>query len=251
MRRISCWLSALALLVPASSAAGQRATQLQFAAAYEHLSNGYDPWRTATLELRTSESGLSAHARVEETMRFSQLDHNVTLGVQRRVTSRFTVGGGAQVSPSHRVSPRWAALGDVEFAGRGGWGAQAAVRQLQYTSAPVTISATTVERYVSRYRAAYSLYAARFRSAGSIGHRVRGDVYYGRSSSSVGVALSLGDEVESTLPNGVLRTSVRGAGVVGRQWLTPRWRVIYDALVQQQGALYTRRRIAIGLERRF
>jgi len=251
MRRISCWLSVVAFLVPASSAAGQRTTQLQFAAAYDHLSNGYDPWRTATLELRTNGLGLSAHARVEETMRFSQLDHNVTLGVQRRMTSRFTVGGGAQVSPSHRVSPKWAALGDVELAGRGGWGVLAAVRHLQYTSAPVTISASTVERYVSRYRAAYSLYAARLQSERSIGHRVQGDVYYGHSSSSVGLAVSLGDEVESTLPNGVLRTSVRGAGVVGRQWLTPRWLLIYDALVLQQGALYTRRRISIGLEHRF
>jgi YaiO family outer membrane protein len=109
----------------------------------------------------------------------------------------------------------------------------------------------TVERYVSRYRAAYSLYAARLQSERSIGHRVQGDVYYGHSSSSVGLALSLGDEVESTLPNGVLRTSVRGAGVVGRQWLTPRWLLICDALVLQQGALYTRRRISIGLEHRF
>ena len=251
MRRVSCWLFAVAFLVPASSTAGQRATQLQFAAAYEHLSNGYDPWRTASLELRTSESGLSAHARVEETMRFSQLDHNVTVGVQRRVSSRFTVGGGAQVSPSHHVSPRWGALGEVEFAGRDGWGVQAAVRHLQYTSAPVTISATTVERYVSRYRAAYSLYAARLHSEGTIGHRVQGNVYLGRSSSSVGVTLSLGDEVESTLPNGVLRTSVRGAGVIGRQWLSPRWLLICDALVQQQGALYTRRRVSIGLEHRF
>jgi YaiO family outer membrane protein len=251
MRRVSCWLFAVVLLVPARPAAGQRGTQLQFGAAYEHLSNGYDPWRTATLELRTSGSDVGVHARIEETMRFSQLDHNVTLGVRRGLTSRFTVGGGAQVSPSHHVSPRWGAFGEAEFAGGGGWGVQAAVRLLQYPSAPVTISATTVERYVSRYRAAYVLYAARHHSEGSIGHRVQGDIYYGRSSSSVGATLSIGEEVESTLPDGLLRTSVRGAGVTGRQSVSARWLVVYDALVQQQGALYTRRRLSVGLEHRF
>jgi hypothetical protein len=44
---------------------------------------------------------------------------------------------------------------------------------------------------------------------------------------------------------------VRGAGVTGRQSVSARWLVVYDALVQQQGALYTRRRLSVGLEHRF
>jgi YaiO family outer membrane protein len=251
MKGVSAWLFAVMFLAPLWPAAGQTRTQLQFGAAYEHLSNGYQPWRTATLQIRATGPDLAAHASVEETTRFSQLDHIVAVGVERRLTSRWAVGAEAHASPSHHFSATWGALGHIGFTAGRGWGVQTDVRHLEYTSAPVTVAAMTVERYVSRYRTAYSLYAARLHSDGSISHRTQGDVYYGGSSSSVGVSLSVGEEVESVVPGGVLRTQVRGAGVVGRHWFAPQWLVIYDALVQQQGALYTRKRISLGLARRF
>jgi YaiO family outer membrane protein len=82
-------------------------------------------------------------------------------------------------------------------------------------------------------------------------HRVHGDYFYGKYDSNVGVSLAAGRELENVELRGVLRTGVRSAAVVGRQWLTPRWFVVYDAVVHEQGIYYTRKRLGLGLGRRF
>jgi len=47
-----------------------------------------------------------------------------------------------------------------------------------------------VERYMARYRAAYTLYRARLHGGEtSTSHRVQGDLYYGLLSSSAGVSV--------------------------------------------------------------
>jgi len=242
------------LVLPAGSPAGAQTNDaehpgsIQFRVAYEQLSKGYAPWRSASLDVRGS--GFSA--AVEETTRFSQLDHNITGGVQRHLASRLIVASEAGVSPSHHVSPTWGLAGRVELDAGAGWGLQASLQHRRYTSASVDLSAMTVERYFSRWRAAYTLYLARLRGGeASASHRAQGDLYYGRSSNSVGVSVSTGDELENLQPIGVLRTPVHAASVVGRQWIAPTWCVEYDALVHEQGTFYTRRRVSVGLGYRF
>jgi YaiO family outer membrane protein len=241
----------VAVLASGSSAAGQE-TQIQFGAIYEHLSNGYSPWRSASLELRAGGASGSVHAVVEETTRFSLLDHNVTLGVERRVASRWTFTGEAQWSPSHRVSAVWGARGQIEFIAGGGWSLHANLLHRRYSSASVDLVAMGVERYIARYRAAYTFYRARLHGGEtSTSHRVQGDLYYGLLSSSAGVSVSVGEEVENVGPFGVLRTDVRAAAVVGRHWIHPTWFVTYEAAVHEQGDFYTRRRTSVGLGHRF
>jgi len=273
MRNIRPWLFAVVILAPGSSVAGQAgaavpadarpadrdaqaanpiATQLQFGVAYEDLSNGYAPWRSATLDLRTTRPSGGVRASVEETMRFSQLDHSFTLGFERRLTARWRVSGEAHSSPSHHFSAAWGALAQVELAPGGGWGVQGNLHHVRYSSTSIDLSSVTVERYLSRYRVAYSLYAARLQNGEmSMSHRALADVYYGSLSSSLGMSMSTGEEIESVVPLGVLRTPVRAAAVVGRQWFRPSWFVTYDALVHEQGHLYTRRRFSLGLGHRF
>jgi len=178
---------------------GAQQTRLQFGAAYEHVSNGHRPWRSATLALHAAgRTGGSRYAVVQETMRFSQLDHDVMAGLLQRLTSRLIVA--------------------------------------------LDLGSMTLERYVGRYRAAYVVYVSRLGGGEtSASHRVHGDLYYGRLSSSVGLSVSAGEEVENVPPLDVVRTPVRAVAVVGRQWLTPRWFVVYDTLIHEQRTFYTRR----------
>jgi YaiO family outer membrane protein len=225
---------------------------VQFGVGYEGLSNGYSPWRSAVLGARTVGRTTSVHGTVEESTRFSQLDHNATIGFERHLNSRWRVSGEAELSPSHHFSPLWGVLGQAGIVGRGGWNLTAGVRHRRYSSSAVDMVSTTLERYVSRYRAAYSLYVTRLHGgATAASHRVQGDVYYGPSSSSVGVSVAAGAEVESLGPSGLLRTDVRAAAVTGRHWFSPNWFLQYDALVHQQGAFYWRRRLGAALGRRF
>jgi YaiO family outer membrane protein len=271
---LGCAFIVLAVLAYGSSAAGQpqatdgaaarqarvveagreqtTRTQIQLGAVYEHLSNGYSPWRSASLELRAGGARGKMHVVVEETSRFSQRDHNVTFGIERHLAPGWILSAEAQASPSHRVSATWGARGEIAYTTGTGWGLHASLLHRTYTSASVDLATMSVERYVSRYRAAYSLSAARLHGGGmSTSHRVQGDLYYGSSSSSVGASVSVGEELENVAPFGVLRTDVRGAAVVGRQWIHPTWFVTYDAVVHDQGDFYTRCRASVGIGYRF
>lgn len=242
-------LMTMVLLTPVPSNAGPDLAQVQLGMAYERLSNGYEPWRSITLDVRAGGSRGVIHAAVDESTRFSQVDHNITAGFERRLASRWTIGGDVQASPSPHFSPTWGTRAGIEFASGTGWGVQGSNRRLHYLANDVTVSAATLERYVSRYRIAYSIADARLDGAGAISQRVNGDLYYG--PSSVGVLVAFGDEVESLIPDGVLRTHVRAVGVMGHQAVRPRWLLVYDAVIHRQGSFYTRRRFSAGVQHRF
>jgi YaiO family outer membrane protein len=226
---------------------------LQFGVAYEALSHDLDPWRSANLDLSGSPNRMqTVYGAIRETTRFSRLDHEVMGGFRQRVSPRLTLVVEGQVSPSHHVAPKWDALGQVEAVAQGGWNVQAGLRHRKYESTSVNLGAMTIERYWGRYRGAYTLYVSHLADAGlSASHRVHGDYYYDRLSSSIGLSFATGRELENVGPRGVLRTDVRSAALVGRQWLTPSWFVRYDVLVHEQGVLYTRTRVSASLGHRF
>jgi YaiO family outer membrane protein len=117
---------------------------------------------------------------------------------------------------------------------------------------PAIVRSAAGNHIFVRYRGAYTLYVSHLADAGlSASHRVHGDYYYDRLSSSIGLSFATGRELENVGPRGVLRTDVRSAALVGRQWLTPSWFVRYDVLVHEQGVLYTRTRVSASLGHRF
>jgi len=192
------------------------------------------------------------YGAIHETTRFSRLDHDVMAGFRQRVSPRLTLVVEGQASPSHHVSPKWDGLGQVEVVAEGGWNVQAGLRHRKYESASVSLGAMTVERYWGRYRGAYTLYVSHLAAAGSsTSHRVHGDYYYDRLNSSIGVSIAAGRELENVGLRGVLRSDVRSAALTGQQWLGSSWFIRYDALVHEQGTLYTRTRVSASLGHRF
>jgi YaiO family outer membrane protein len=225
---------------------------LQFGAAYEHLSNDLGPWRSAHLAVRVGNPAQSVFASMQESVRFSLQDYDVTAGLERRVTPRVVGAAEFFVSPSHRVSPKWGVLGRVQVDAGHGWVVHASLDHRRYASATVDIGSSAIERYMGRFRAAYSLYASRLHGSRiAFAHRVQGDVYYGPPGSSVGLSLASGEEIENVQPLGLLSTRVLSAAVVGRQAVSAGWVLTYDVVVHRQGSLYTRHRSSIGLGRRF
>src|SRR5690242_20865774 len=75
-------LMTMVLLTPVPSNAGPDIAQVQLGMAYERLSNGYEPWRSITLDVRAGGSRGVIHAAVDESTRFSQVDHNITAGFE-------------------------------------------------------------------------------------------------------------------------------------------------------------------------
>ena len=225
----------------------------QAEAAYEGLSHGYGPWRSATLSLGIERAhGRAFYGSLQEATRFSRLDHQITIGFRGRPARRLIAAAEAEASPSHQVSPTWGLVGHVDIDAGRGWGVEADVRHRHYASDDVDLSSMTIERYVAQSRVAYVLSVARLGTeATAISQRAQGDLYYGRRTNRIGLIVSAGDEIEHVEPLGVLRTPVRAVAIVGRHWLASRWFLSYDSSVHEQGALYTRRRLNVGIGTRF
>lgn len=232
---------------------GEAGAVLQFASTYESLTHDFDPWRSAVLSLDVSPGhGTRYRGEVREQVRFGQLDHALLAGVHRRLSRGVTADAELDISPSHHVSPTWGVRGALEWAAGRGWVARGSLDHRRYTSTPVDLGSLAVDKYLGAYRVAYTAYLARLAGAQTaISQRVEGHLYYGPSASRVGVSAAAGEEVESLPALGVLRTPVRSFAITGRHWLGSRWFVTYDALLHEQGTLYVRHGLGVGVGRRF
>ena len=226
---------------------------MQLGVAHEALSGGHVPWRSVTFDVSSkSDAGHTIYGALRETSRFSLLDHQVMAGLSRQLSHRLVAVTELEVSPTHHLLSRWTVSGQLQTNLGKGWNVQTGLRHGEYTGASVDIGTVTAERYWGRYRAAYSLYLAHVAGGGVSGsHRVHGDYYYGKYENSIGVSLSGGREIENVEFRGVLRTGVRSAALTGRQWLTRRWSVFYDAGIHEQGVYYTTKRLGIAVGHRF
>jgi YaiO family outer membrane protein len=228
-------------------------SELQFSTAYESLSNGYENWRTATLDFsHRFRSGHLFYGSLLATERFRQRDRQATIGFYQPVKKNWTLQFEASVSPNYRTLPKWSAFIGVERKLRKGWNISGGYRRTHYRSAKVNLVNSGVEKYFGNYRAAYTLYVSNLQSTGtSASHRFQFNRYYGEFVSSVGVTAAIGRELESLGSSGVLQTGVRSIGISGRHWFNRRWGMNYDAAFTKQGNFYNRRGASIGISFRF
>lgn len=245
--------SAPSLAVPASRPNGEAPKwEVTTEFSYESLSNGFAPWYSAQLSLsRRAESGQTLYGSYRETSRFALHDREAALGVRQPFGKNWAVQMEAALSPTHRVLSKWTLLTQVERQLGRGWIVQAGFRHSDYNTARARLGIASVERYWSRYRAAYTLYvgAANNRSV-SVTQRVVGQYFYG-AQNSLGVGAAFGRELVNLDTRGLVRTNVRNVSVNGRHWFGARWAVSYGLTRHEQGQLYVRRSLVFGLHRQF
>lgn len=231
--------------------AGER-IEVELGYSYEDLTNGFAPWRSAHLFVgKKFASRQSLYGTYRETSRVNLRDREGMVGFYQPLGRRWAVLAESQFSPTHRVLPKWSALVQVERNFGRGWVASAGYRRTLYNTARVNTGAFTVERYFSRYRAAYTLYASGLEGAGtSASHRGQFNYYFGEGGSTLGVSVAAGRELEN-LGARVLRSGVRSVAAQGRHWFNPRWGVNCDFTLHRQGDFYARRGLSVGLRHRF
>lgn len=219
---------------------------------YEYLTNGFAPWQSAHLFVgKRFASRQSLYGVYRETSRVRQRDREGLIGFYQPLGRRWAVLLEANASPTHRILAKWSALAQVERQFGKGWVGSAGYRRTVYKTAQVSTGAFTVERYFSRYRAAYTLYVSGLEGAGtSASHRGQFNYYYGEQSSTLGVSFAAGRELEN-LGTRILRTGVQSFAVQGRHWVNSRWGMNYDATLHRQGEIYTRKGFSVGLRHRF
>jgi YaiO family outer membrane protein len=238
--------------VPAPRAAATAAGEIAAEAAWEDLDRGYDDWRTVALRGRTR-AWASADLRgsVARVSRYGTSDTEAAIGATWAAGRRWEIGADASTAGSADFLPEWTAQG---YAAMLLWTAtrlQATYRHAEYRDTRNDTVSVSVEHYVSRYRLAYSLYRGDPADATPTWtHVFRCDLYYA-GSSSVGAQYTTGEESESDGAGGLLVSAVEGVALIGRQELGPDWALSWALNWHDQGDLYRRAGINVGVTRRF
>jgi YaiO family outer membrane protein len=252
MRRV---LLPLALLLPLATPAQQAGPQdrVLFLADHGKLDRGFSDWNEATVLLSRHWSVRQvAELGLARTRRFGLNDTRVDLGTSVPINERLTGAVQASVSPSHRVLPRYAVGGQLQYEFARGWLAHGGARHTRYEADSTQVNQLRLA--IENYTGPFSVLAAwsPARALGQDTHTVelRGSYYYGQDSS-VGLILARGDEATQLGPGQVVLADVRSVALTGRQELGPgRW-LLWGVNRTHQGSFYTRTGATLGLQLAF
>ncbi len=230
----------------------RRGTRVSFAASHESLSGGRDPWRAIALDLdkplddrRRIQGGLHAEER------FNTRDGQLSLGYVDKVSNAWSWSVSGDLSPNAEVLPEWSFVAEAARSLPGARSIGVRARHASYSTVDVDSLAATIEQYAAQFRIAYTLTGAQPSGLGtSFGHALRIAHDYG-DASHVTLALSAGEEAETIAPGVVLVTRNKGIGVNGVHWRNAAWGFSWEAGWYEQGDLYNRVRISLGLQHRF
>lgn len=247
---LACCLLAPALTFAPTGPA--HALELEAGATHESLSRGRSDWQSAYLEAEHRfDEGRLVYAALRTTERFDRDDSDWLGGLYHQLDAAWTLNAEVGGSPTHRVLPEYTAALNLHRKFDQGWGLGFGGRLTAYAAADTNTATLSVERYFGAYRAAYTFTTTHLEGASSApGHRLQLNRYYGERNT-VGIMISRGDEVENIPPGGIVETEVEALALTGRHWLDRDWAVSYEILRHEQGELYRRHGLRLGLRRAF
>jgi len=227
-------------------------THVSFGASYEELTDDRPAWRAATLNFDKPLDGrrrLLAGLNIEE--RFDQRDEQVSSGYVQRLSNVWSWGAAGEFAPDAQILPEWAVAVEAGRALSGNRSAGLRVRHASYASVDVDSVAATFEQYAGSFRIAYTLTASRPSGLDAeFSHSLRIAHDYG-TVSGVALAVGYGDEAETVAPGEVSVTHNTYVALYGVHWRNAGWGVSWEAGWYEQGDLYRRVRLRLGLEHRF
>jgi YaiO family outer membrane protein len=231
----------------------ERGTRLSVDLSYEELSGDRPAWKGASLGVnhplgdhRQTFAGL----HLEE--RFNTRDEQVLLGYVARLTDTWSYGLAGDVAHDADILPEWSIAADAARALPDAWGIGFRLRHASYQSSDVETFSAAVDKYLDAYSVGYSLNTAKTSGIDdpSFGHLVRVAREYG-SGSRAALVVGFGEEAETVAPGVVQVTDTKSIAVSGLHWTSMAWGIAWEAGWFEQGDLYDRFRIRIGLEHRF
>jgi YaiO family outer membrane protein len=240
-------------LKPGVVSTGLKATELEIGYSHERLTNNLPDWTSSYLlaahrfgERKTLYGGL------RETRRFGLDDTEAHAGLYYPIAASWTSLVEASGSPTHEVLARYSVYGELQKNLGRGWNLGFGLRHSEYSLTASNVLSVYAERYWGNFRGAYTLYSGRPEGASSAAsHRVQFNYYYA-DRSSVGLSYTNGREVENVgPPRGVLTSDVESWMVGGQHWLTPAWALTYDLVNHEQGSLYRRQGLRLGIRHSF
>ncbi len=232
--------------------ARDRGTRISLAAAHEDLSGGRDSWQSLTLGIDrklAARRHLFGGIHVEE--RFDEQDEQFSLGWADVASGGWSYGLSLDVAPDGEILPEWNLVAEAGHALPQDMSFSLRARHASYETVDVDSVAAGVEKYLPLARVGYTLTAAQPTDIDwSFGHTLRLAHDYG-DASHVTLALGYGEEAETIAPGVVQVTDVRSVSVNGLHWRNSAWGFTWEAGWYEQGDLYDRVRVSLGLQYRF
>jgi YaiO family outer membrane protein len=255
-------LAALVLCLLAPAALGQspaadnlklRMSEIELGGTHETLTNGLSDWRSLYLEgAHNIAERQTVYGGLRRTERFDKYDTEALVGYYHPLAPTWTLLLEGTASPQHQVLARGSALAQIFKSLPEGWGLNLGYRRSEFTTNGVNLFLAGAERYWGNWRGGVTVYSGQPDGAPSAeSYRFQLTRYYGERSY-VGVSYAFGREVENVGPPvGILTTDVRDLTINGRHWLTRDWALAWDLVAHEQGRLYRREGIRLGLRYRF
>jgi len=184
--------------------------------------------------------------------RFTTDEFEFNMGLHQPVGRNVAALSGASIHSLQDTLPRYTLYSHVTRALPGGWGLGFGVRQTEYNFATGNLLSLSAERSFGNVRSAYTLYSNRAEGTdlGST-HRFEVSYLYGERNT-IGLAYTSGRDIDSVaLPSSLSFSDVRDWTLSGRHWLSPNWALTYDLLSQDQGSVYRRQGLRLGVSRSF
>lgn len=228
-------------------------TELEIGYSRETLSNNLPDWTSSyLLAVHRFDERKTLYGGLRETRRFGLDDTEAHAGLYYPLGATWTSLVEVSASPTHEVLARYSAYGQIQKNLPGGWGLGLGLRHNEYSLTGTNVLSAFAERYWGNFRGAYTLYSGRPEGASSAAsHRFQLNYYYA-ARSSFGLSYSNGREVEYLgPPRGVLTSDVKNWTLSGQHWLAPTWALTYDVVNHEQGKLYRRQGLRLGLRHSF
>lgn len=226
--------------------------RLSLGASYEDLSDGLDSWKGATIDLsHPLDARNRLHGGLNGERRFDESDFQFTAGWSARLDDRWSASVFADFTANAEFLPDWSATAELGRALPGQRALSLRARHTEYEAVDVESFAGTIEQYLEVLRVSYTLTAASPTDLGwSWGHVLRVARDYGDGSHAT-LALGYGKEAETVAPGVVLVTRNRSLSANGLHWRSAAWGIAWEAGWYEQGDLYDRLRVRLGVEHRF
>ncbi len=231
----------------------ERGTRFSADLSYEDLSGGRTSWKGASLGASHPLGGQRrAFAGLHLEERFDTRDEQVLLGFADRLNDDWSYGLSGDIAPDADVLPEWSFSAEAARALPDAWGIGLRLRHASYQSSDVDTLSASVDKYIDAYSMGYSLNAARTSGIDdpSFGHLVRIAREYGQASRAA-LVVGFGEEAETVAPGVVQVTDTKSVALSGLHWTSTAWGIAWEAGWYEQGDLYDRFRIRVGLEHRF
>lgn len=230
----------------------ERGTRVSLGISYEDLSGGRPSWQAVTVGIDhplDARRRIFAGVNVEE--RFDRQDEQFSIGLVDRMGGDWTWGVSADVASDAEILPEWNLVAEAGRTLPGNRGISLRARHASYAAVDVSSLAATIEQYFRAFRVAYALTASKPDGISArVGHTLRLARDYGDGSQAT-IALGYGEEAETVAPGVVQVTRNKSVSVHGVHWVVPAWGFAWEAGWHEQGDLYDRVRLRLGLEHRF